>query len=142
MKHPHTIRQIGIWLDHAEAHFIHPEHKAEEIETTNSSMESQVRHRGEGADGTLLGGYRASNNEHHKHQRKQNALHQYYKELQEKLMPYDEIYLFGPGLAKNELHNLLNEDKHFESKKIQVETADHLSENEMKVHVMKHFNVK
>ncbi len=140
MKKEHTIKKIGLWLDHAEAHFIHPDHSSK-IETSVSDHTGRERHRGEGADGILLGGYRSSNNEHHKHRREENALHKYYLELQGKLQDYDEIYLFGPGPARNEFFNMLKEDKHFSAKKIEMEAADHLSENQMKAKVNAHFGV-
>lgn len=133
--------QIGIWLDHAEAHFLHPAAPIETEETIESEYNSRERNAGEGADGIQLGGYRSTNNEHHKHQREQNALHQYYKDLQHKLIDYDEIFIFGPGQARSELYNLMKENQHFAGKQIQTATSDHLTEAQMKDKVNSHFAV-
>lgn len=139
-KMRNNTRQIGVWLDHAEAHFFLPAVENVPVETVDSTLESQERHGGQGADGIKLGGFRSTNNEHHKHNREQDALHKYYKEIQHKLLDFDEIYLFGPGSARNELHNLMLEDEHFKTKNIHVEPSDHLTENQMKTKVTEFFS--
>lgn len=142
MKTQPQIKQIGIWLDHSQAYFFHPDERKEEMESVDSQIVGNERERGHGADGIRLGGYRSTNNEHHKHQREQNELHIYYKELIHQLHDYDEIYLFGSGTARNELYNLMKEDAHFKAKKIHVAAADHLSENQMREQVNNYFSIK
>lgn len=127
-----TEKKIGIWLDHARAHFIELSKTPAIIETVYSNIESQERTDGQGADGVKFGNNRSSNNEHHKHNREQGIVNGYYNTLQNKLKVYDELYLFGPTTAKDELKNRLLEDKHFTNKKIKIESADYISENQMK----------
>jgi len=140
MKKENDIKRIGLWLDQTEAHFIHPTVTTNEPENTASELASQVRHKGESADGVRLGGFRSTNNENHKQHREQDALHKYYKELQHKLLEYDEIYIFGPGPARSELYNLMKEDAHFSAKNIHSESADHMSENQLHAKVKAYFN--
>ncbi|MDM8159585.1 hypothetical protein QUH73_07160 [Labilibaculum sp. K2S] len=54
-------------------------------------------------------------------------------------MEYSEVLLFGPTNAKTELYNLLKEDSHFNNIKINVETTDNLTENQMYEFVKEHF---
>ena len=65
----------------------------------------------------------------------------FYKRLSNVMKDYDEIVLFGPTDAKNELHNLLKEDHHFDKIKIEVKPADKMTENQKKAYVRKYFNI-
>jgi stalled ribosome rescue protein Dom34 len=126
-----TARRIGIWLDHAKAHFIDISKGPAIIETVFSDKESEIRYKGESANGTLLGNNRATNNEHHKHNRERLIMDEYYRVLIDRLKNYDDILLFGPTSAKEELHNKLSADKHFANKAITIAPADQLTENQM-----------
>jgi hypothetical protein len=72
----------------------------------------------------------ASNNERNKHNIEQNEITEYLKTLEAKLQPYEEIHLFGQGIAKDKLKNHLSENKHFNSKFIHVHNADQLTANQ------------
>lgn len=139
-KQPSQSRRIGVWIDHSKALMYDPQNGEERIETVHSGQESQDRFRGEHGDGTRLGNFRSTDNEHHKNRREENIIKNYYKDLANKLEAYDEIYLFGPGQARKELQNLLSEDKHFTTKSINSEAADHLSENQLRAQIRKHFS--
>src|SRR5690242_1510194 len=99
-----TIRKIGIWMDHAEAQMMEPDATSDQIRLFSSPFKNVVRTAGEGSDGTQLGNFRSTNNESHKHYRKQNELHSYYKQLAGALQSYDEIFIFGPSTAPREFH--------------------------------------
>jgi len=45
-----------------------------------------------------------------------------------KLKDYEEVLLFGPTNAKNELFNLLKDDRHFEKIKIEVKSGDKMTD--------------
>lgn len=49
------------------------------------------------------------------------------------------MLLFGPTNAKTELHNFLNKDSHFKNVKVDVVSADKMTENEKNAFVKKHF---
>ncbi|MBK9318153.1 MAG: hypothetical protein IPM91_04500 [Bacteroidetes bacterium] len=122
MKKENAVKQVGLWLGQAEAHFIHPTLTTNEPETTTSELESQVRHKGESGDGTRLGGFRSTNNENHKQHREQDALHKYYKELDKatwNMMKFTSLVPFRRGVSCI----ILKEDAHFSSKNIHFESA-------------------
>ena len=55
-------------------------------------------------------------------------------------MDCDEVILFGPTEAKNELLNLLRENHLFDKIKIEVKTADKMTEIERNTFVKEYFN--
>jgi hypothetical protein len=135
-----TAKRIGLWLDHAKAHFIDISKGPEIVETAFSDQESELRYKGESGNGTLLGNNRATNNEHHKHNREKLIMDEYYRMLTDRLQHYDDILLFGPTSAKDELHNKLNADKRFKDKSITIAPADQLSEKQMVAKVKSFFS--
>ncbi|HZJ36703.1 MAG TPA: hypothetical protein VFD29_08765 [Gillisia sp.] len=137
-----TTKQVGVWLNHSQAHFIG--YKAESaffIETIDSPYESIMREEGEGNDKTRFSPNteRGSNNEKRKHNIVQNELDEYFKILEGKLESYQEILLFGPGTAKEELFNRLSENKVFKGKDIAVKSSDKLTQNQMLSNVLDFF---
>ena len=129
MKHEHSKKLSGVWLDHQEALIVttedHKDHgefaireKVKSGHTGNPSRESNLH---------------SGVNEH---------LHHYYKAVSDKLKEFDEILLMGPGKAHEELKNILHTDKHFSNKKIINESADHLSENQLVAKVKHHYQSK
>ncbi len=134
-------KKIGVWLDHSKAHFIDFSKGSVNLETAYSNQESQVRFTGESATGTRLGNHRSTNNEYNKHQREQGIKNEYFKMLADRLRSYDDILLFGPTTAKDELYNRLKEDKHFADKTINVRPAEQLTENQLMAEVKKFFNL-
>ena len=136
-----TGKRIGIWLDHAKATLSDLSKGAVVVETVFSDKESEVRFKGETGDGTLLGNNRSTNNEHHEHNRSVEIMDVYYRILADRIRHYDDILLFGPTGAKDELYNRLNADKHFAFKNIRVEMADKLTENQMIAQVKEYYNV-
>ncbi|MBK5191675.1 MAG: hypothetical protein JJE07_00445 [Flavobacteriaceae bacterium] len=137
-----ATKQIGVWMNHSQAHFFG--YKAESaffIETIESPYESIVRVEGEGNDKTRFSPNteRGSNNEKRKHNIVQNELDEYFKILEGKLESYQEILLFGPGTAKEELFNRLSEKKLFKAKDIAVKSSDKLTENQMLSYVLDFF---
>lgn len=122
---------IGVWLDHSEARFINPLDLKSKPEVIHSLLNSHKHIPGEESDGMRLGNFRSANDESHKHFREQNELNGYYKKIAVALSPFDDILIFGPTTAKQELQNHLISDKSFVNKKITVEAADYITENQM-----------
>ena len=134
-----TIKQIGIWMDHAEARFIEPGKPAGNIQTTFSGIETRPRIDGEKPDGTRLGNFRATNNEFNKHAKEQQETHAYFKQIGTLLKPYDEILVFGPTTAQQELCNYLLEHKLVSGKVLHAVKTDYMTENQLVEYVRKHF---
>lgn len=75
------------------------------------------------------------------HNKRQQLHEAYYKEIAAEIMKYDHVLLFGPTNAKTELHNYLTKDQHFKNIKIDVESADKMSDNKKDAFVKNHFEV-
>lgn len=137
-------KQIGVWLDHAKAHLIgHHEGSAFLVETVESPYERIKREEGQGSDQTRFTAnpYHISNNENRKHHTAQNELNEYYKILEMKLTDYEEILLFGPTNAKEQLYNRLRDNKAFARKTITVQSSDKMTENQLLAYVREFFKV-
>lgn len=120
-------KQIGLWMDHEKAKLIEP--VTARITTLEREALPQSAIAGEQGGGSRLGNNRSTNNEFNRHNKEQDQLHAYYKELAKELMPYDEILIMGASTAHKEFVNYLVSDKHFSGKKITGEACDHLGDN-------------
>ncbi len=136
----HFKNHIAVWMDHHQAHLIYSKGKDEfAIESIVSAHDTHPRIDGEEATGATFGKNRESNNEYRKHNIDHNQLQEYYKVLQKVLLKYDEILLFGPTTAKEEFFNILFADKSFSGKRISMEAADKMTENQMIAYVKEYF---
>jgi len=119
-------KKLGIWMDHSTAHII--ELKNNTITSnTIESLSLQGEKQNFGKDESL------------KHNTEQDQLSEYFKRLSTLIKSYSEVILFGPTNAKTELYNLLKEDSHFNNIKIEIETTDNLTKNQMHAFVKEHF---
>lgn len=131
-------KKIGVWLDHHHAHFIEFNGKDAITQTIESGFTRHEREEGVGATGSRFGQH-STNNENNKNNRMQNELKGYYKLISDRLAGYDQVLLFGPTTAKNELHNYIKELKNFSGKHIEIKNSDKLTENQLKAAVREHF---
>lgn len=122
MKHIHVKSHVGVWLDHSNAvlYAYNPE-KADDGFTVVEKLDSPEA------------GGRSENDA------KKSNRHRYYNDLAKRLGGYDEILLFGPGTAQEELRNELMLDKHFQSKRIDVRSENSLTEHQRNAFVRNHF---
>lgn len=63
----------------------------------------------------------------------------YFKKISDSIRNYQEIVLFGPTDAKNELFNLLKADHLFENIKIEAKNADKMTDNQMHAFIRAYF---
>lgn len=123
-----TTKRLGIWMDHSTANLI--EFTDDKTETTE--IEAQVGEQDEPLnprDETMI------------QNKDQNELSDYYKRISEVIKNYDEVLLFGPTHAKDELNNILKEDHHFDEVKIEIKPADNMTENQQQAFVKEHFDI-
>lgn len=124
-----TKKLLGIWMDHSFAHL------------TELTKDSLITNTIESKPDTLVNEadlyYK---DESHMLNKEQSKLSDYYKRLGDVIKDYDEVLLFGPTSAKNELVNFLKDDHHFDEVKIEVKPADKMTENQQQVFVKEHFN--
>ena len=137
------IEVIAVWLDHSKAVFYgFKDGQSFVKENVESPYNPRKRFNGEKSDVTRFDsqGNAVSNNEDRKHNRKQKELNEYYNILEGKISEYDEILLFGPGRAKDELHNRLEDNKRFFGKMIAVKSVGKLTENQTLAFVREFFD--
>jgi len=72
--------------------------------------------------------------------KEQNQLSGYFKRLSDVIKDYNEVVLFGPTHAKDELKNILKVDHHFDDVKIEVKPMDKMTENQQEAFVKEYFN--
>jgi stalled ribosome rescue protein Dom34 len=73
------------------------------------------------------------------HNKRQQMHEAYYKNIADAILKFDNVLLFGPTNAKTELHNYLNTDLHFKDIKIEVKSADKMTDNQQEAFVKQHF---
>jgi hypothetical protein len=121
------VKELGVWMDHSNAilmelynHMIDSKKiaiKPMQIESDNvDTHEVQT---------------------HSKEQKHNQTV--FFKEISDIIRNYNNVLLFGPTDAKNELLNLLKADHHFENTKIELRNTDKMSENEMHEFVVEYF---
>jgi stalled ribosome rescue protein Dom34 len=120
-------KHIGIWMDHSIAHLV--EFKLDTI--VSYSIESETN----GEEKQNFG-----NDESLKHNKEKNQLLDYFAKLTQVIKNYEEVLLFGPTEAKNELFNLLRGDRHFKETTIELKTVGKLTEKQLQAFVKDHYS--
>ena len=122
-----TAKRLGIWMDHSTANLI----EFTDDKTAVIEVEAQVGEQDEplnARDETMI------------QNKDQNELSDFYKRISEVIKNYDEVLLFGPTRAKDELNNILKDDRHFDEVKIEIKPADNMTENQQQAFVKDHFD--
>ena len=114
-------------MDHSNAHIIEFASDVTETKTISSDFTADDRAQ------TLQ---RSENEMHNKEQQKHGT---FYKKLSKIIGDFDEVILFGPTNAKNELYNLLKENHQLDKIKIEVKTADKMTDKEQHNFVSEYF---
>ena len=121
-----TLKNLGVWMDHSTANLIDLNSKKHSrsitSEFTFNTKEEALN--------------RSENLMHNKRQQMHEA---YYKEIAAVILKYDNVLLFGPTNAKTELHNYLMKDLHFKDIKIDIKSADKMTDNQQDAFVKKYF---
>ena len=123
-----TGKKLGIWLDHAHAHLI--KFTADPMETV--AFESKFTHQDKAAS--------LSRSEKGMHDKENHQQAEYFKKLGEVMRGYEEVVLFGPTDAKNELYNTLKDNPLFSEVRIFVVPADKMSAHEEHAFVRDYFS--
>ncbi len=122
-------KNVGIWIDHANAHLMEYT-KGCDIETQSIGSAFTQDEKGQ----TL------AKSEVTMHNKEQHQQGEFYKKLGAAIKNYDAVILFGPTDAKSELHNLLKADHHFDNIKIEVKGADKMTEHQQHAYVKEYFS--
>ncbi len=118
---------VGLWIDHRKAVIVFVTGQEEEIKLIESAIEKQ-----HGQSGSSIRADDLLQNELTEH------LNRYYDEVISALRKAEAILILGPGEAKGELKKRLERNP-LNGRKIEVETVDKLTENQIVAKVRAHF---
>jgi hypothetical protein len=121
-----NIRKLGVWMDHSNAYL---------MELANDIVVQRVVSELTNND-TEFNFYKGEKLVHKKEQHLQLS---YYKKIGDIIKKYQDVVLFGPTDAKNELLNLIKTDHLFEDIKIEVKNSDKMTEDQMQNFVRDYF---
>lgn len=121
-----NIRKLGIWMDHSNAYL---------MELANDISVQRVVSELANPE-TEFNFYKGEKLAHKKEQHLQLS---YYKKIGDIIKKYQDVVLFGPTDAKNELINQIKTDHLFEDIKIEVKNSDKMTEDQMKTFVRDYF---
>lgn len=122
-----NIKQLGIWMDHSNAYL---------MELTNDIIVNRIVSELTNHE-TEFNFYKGEKLLHKKERYLQFS---YYKKIGDIIKKYQDVVLFGPTDAKNELLNLIKTDHLFEDIKIEVRNSDKMTEEQMQTFVRDYFN--
>ena len=121
------IKQLGIWMDHANAFLLEIVNDTIETNSVVSELSDPE------AEFNFYKGEKLI------HKKERHLQLSYYKKVGEIIKKYQEVVLFGPTDAKNELLNLLKIDHLFEDIKIEVVNSGKMTESQMQTFVREYF---
>jgi hypothetical protein len=131
-------KNIGIWIDHEKAFLVSIQDKRESSKKIQSEVESHIKALGGSRPTTPYGPQEASAEKKLDERRKQQ-LHKFYQKILPELREISKIYIFGPGEAKHELDKEIKKSKELSLKRVKIETADKMTENQIKARVKNYF---
>lgn len=117
-----TKRQVGIWMDHSHAYLLEISLHGIVADIVEPISTSKIKN--------------INCNEILEQQL------DYYIKLKNIIKDYDEVLLFGPNTAKDELSCLLKKDVHLNKIKIEVKESNKLSGIEQQAFVMAYFRTE
>jgi hypothetical protein len=121
------IKQLGIWMDHSNAFLLEMVNDTIETNSVVSELSDPE------AEFNFYKGEKLI------HKKEQHLQLSYYRKLGDIIKKYQEVVLFGPTDAKNELLNLIKTDHLFEDIKIEVINSGKMTESQMQIFVREYF---
>tara|TARA_R110002126_G_scaffold277560_1_gene423505 strand:+ start:67357 stop:67770 length:414 start_codon:yes stop_codon:yes gene_type:complete len=121
-----TQKNLGIWMDHSTANLIDLDSK-KNTQAIVSNFTNNTKEEALNRSESLM------------HNKRQQMNEAFYKEIAAKILKYNNVLLFGPTNANVELHNYLDKDLHFKDIKIDVASADKMTNNQQVAFVKQHF---
>jgi hypothetical protein len=125
-----TNKCLGIWMDYSKAYLMELLPDNIQIQTIESNFTHEIKAES------------IEKSEKHMHNKEEGEKLKYFKKLQSEIEKFDDIFLFGPGDAKLELHELLKENRSKDQVVLEIKTTDKMTENQLKAFVLKHFSEK
>jgi len=131
-------RRVGLWVDHNRAVIVTLDQEDVTVKTVESGAGRRVRLSGGSRSRTPYGPQDVASDS--KRQAKyEKHLTEYYRSLIDVIRDADELYIFGPGEAKKELHREIEKVKPLRGKVVAVDTTDKMTEPQISVAVKSFF---
>lgn len=130
-------KSAGVWIDHRKAVVVSMIEDHESIETVESDVERQPTN--------MTGGRGPSSGnptripEPEKERNFQQHVKKFYQDVEPRLDGANSIVIFGPGPAKTEFKKHLENNKRFSDVDIQTDTADNMSDEDIKRKTREYF---
>jgi len=122
-----NIKRLGIWMDHSNAYLMELTNDIILTKKVVSELSDNE------ADFNFYKGEKLVN------KKEQHLQLSYYRKIGDIIKNYQDVVLFGPTDAKNELLNLIKTDHLFEDIKIEVKTSDKMTEEQMQTFIREYF---
>lgn len=129
MKKNKAKNNVGVWIDLKKAIIVTLNGDKKEVKTILSEIETKERIPGESKKFVRFGN-QFSNLEKQKENRLTHKTNAFLKSIQEQLSHSDALVVFGPANMKQDLANLIIENKNLVDKLKGVETTDSLTDNQ------------
>jgi stalled ribosome rescue protein Dom34 len=123
-----TNKCLGIWMDYSKAHLM--ELLPDNIHT--QIIESDFTHEVKAES--------IEKSEKHMHNKEEGEHLKYFKKIQKEIEKYNDVLIFGPTDAKDELNDLLKENHLNNGIRIEIRTTDKMTENQLYAFVRNHFS--
>jgi hypothetical protein len=120
-------KHLGIWMDHSTANLIDLDSN-NKIKTITSEFTFDTKEEALSRSESIM------------HNKRQQMHESFYKTIGSQILKYKHVLLFGPTNAKVELHNFIKKNVNYKNIKIDIESADKMTDNEKVAFVKKHFN--
>ncbi len=140
MQKTKIVKQIGVFMDHAGASLFTPVH--DDTVPGEHSRNHHLKHDGQLVDGHQHESHKSTSSESHQHNKEQNELHAFYKNLAQHLKPYDEILVMGPTTAAAEFHNFCTKHGLLNGHDITIEKSNYLTSNQLEEKINHFFKTK
>ncbi|WP_372642560.1 hypothetical protein [Ancylomarina sp.] len=133
------MKHVGIWIDKRTAKIVSIEAGKESLDTIVSDVEEF--HVG-GGSGSRSKGVQQDVVQDNKYlERKKHQLAEFFKDIVMPIADADAIVIFGPAQTGEKLYNeLLEKHSQFKNKKLSVEKADNMTDNQIMAWVRNYYN--
>jgi hypothetical protein len=120
-------KSLGIWMDYASANIIDVQDTVNTPYTILSKFTPQVKQE-------IL-----QKSERGMHDKEDRMKKEYFNELIAIIADFENVLLFGPTKAKQELHNVITDMPKYNDISIHVSTTEDMTDNQKLAYVRKHF---
>lgn len=133
--------KVGIWLDHREAALVEISDQGISTRFFQSGVEEHIDEK-RGSRSKTPYGPQGVFAEDKADRRNQQILNQYYSEVAAVINNAESLYIFGPAEAKQEFAKFLEQHQSHKPVKVEVASADKMTETQIIETVKKHFRYK